>query len=292
MSSRMPRVMPLLPSAALQFSASGRTVPSLARVSQATLFERKKKYLGSINPGPGAAVPYTSPRPSTTLVKALEAASFWHWARWRVLGGAWLKYIILFQFSFFFFGWIPELQVQPAWLSLCPRACSQVYINQPFLYCKANHSTWICCDWLTSFVSMSDYIGTLQLLFLLFPFNRLWLASLKGQAACLVSQTSRRLNRNSHPFKPPAFYAQFLTVFKECAKSNFSLSSHLSCVFSAVSTSHTWLNRNTLWMNQDNWAFSKANRLVSLSSGRRKFTSSGLVSLSRISYGWHSVPFQ
>lgn len=75
------------------------------------------------------------------------------------------------------------------------------------------------------------------------------------------------------------FIYDFLLFSKSVQKSNISLSSHLSCVFSAVSTSHTWLNRNTLWMNQDNWAFSKANSLVSLSACWRKFTSRGLVSL-------------
>lgn len=40
-------------------------------------------------------------RPSMPLVKALEVASFWHWAWWCVLGGACLYCMILFQLSFF-----------------------------------------------------------------------------------------------------------------------------------------------------------------------------------------------
>lgn len=56
-----------------------------------------------------------------------------------------------------------------------------------------------------------------------------------------------------------------------------SLYGDWSLTFSPVSTSHTWLNRNTQWMNQDNWAFSKANWLLSLCLGRHRFTSSGLV---------------
>lgn len=163
--------------------------------------------------------------------------------------------------------------------------------DQPFLHCKANHSTWICCDWLTSIVIMSDYIGTLQFLSLLFHFSCLWLAL--SRVKWLASQAKHVDSKPEIPTpRPLAFYLSFLTVFKECAKRNISLSSHLSCVFSAVSTSHTWLNRNTLWMNQDNWAFSKTNRLVSPSSGWMKFTSSGLVSLSRISSGLHSDLFQ
>lgn len=82
-----------------------------------TLFERgrKKKSLRSINPGePGAAVSLYFTRPSTPLVKALEAASFRHWARWRVLGGAWLKYIILFQLFF----WLKSKVASPADLTV------------------------------------------------------------------------------------------------------------------------------------------------------------------------------
>lgn len=66
-------------------------------------FRRGKKNFGNINPGSGAAVPNTSPVHQQHPSKALEAASFWQWARWRVLGAAWLKYIILFQHSFLFF---------------------------------------------------------------------------------------------------------------------------------------------------------------------------------------------
>lgn len=47
---------------------------------------------------------------------------------------------------------------------------------------------------------------------------------------------------------------------------------HLSGVFSAVGPSHTWLNRNTLRTNPDNWAFSKANRRQAQTRGRLPLT--------------------
>lgn len=94
-------------------------------------------------------------------------------------------------------------------------------------------------------------------------------------------------NMSSSNQKPPSqthsLFVWFLTVLKECAKSNISLSCYLSCVFSAVSTSHTWLHRNTMWMNQDNWAFSKAKQIgLSLKSDWGKFAFDELVSISRI----------
>lgn len=72
-------------------------------------FRRGGGTFGNINPGSGAAVPNTSPVHQQHPSKALEAASFWQWARWRVLGAAWLMYIILFQHSFLFFFFLPQV---------------------------------------------------------------------------------------------------------------------------------------------------------------------------------------
>lgn len=58
---------------------------------------------------------------------------------------------------------------------------------------------------------------------------------------------------------------------------------HLSCVSSAVGPSHTWLNRNMLRMNQDNWAFSKANRLPAQTGGRLPLTAFHLTAHSSFS---------
>lgn len=65
------------------------------------------------NWGFGAAFPAFFTHQSMTLVKALPAASSWHWAWWRVLGGAWWKHIILFPqglLFLLFLGWNPEFE--------------------------------------------------------------------------------------------------------------------------------------------------------------------------------------
>lgn len=125
MSFQMPCVLPLFPLAALQFFGLCRTVPSsafsLVAVSQ-TPASRLSLFVIEGEKIPRKYKPRIRycrflyfTRPSTPLVKVLEAASLWHWAWWRVLGGTWWKYLILFQLSpsFFFFsfpGWSPELR--------------------------------------------------------------------------------------------------------------------------------------------------------------------------------------
>lgn len=172
---------------------------------------------GNINPGSGAAVPNTSPVHQQHPSKALEAASFWQWARWRVLGAAWLTYIILFQHSFLFSFFTPS--GPQTWKSSrlsCHFAKGPVHKyrlphdpGHPFLLCKADHRTRVCCYWLTNIVCMSDYIGTVQFSRSLFWFS-CFLLTLKGQlVAHSGSQTSQCAFFMSCFFSP---------VFKDGAK--------------------------------------------------------------------------
>lgn len=57
------------------------------------------------------------------------------------------------------------------------------------------------------------------------------------------------------------------SIYKECAAK--SPSSHQGfVVLNSQHSTHTWLDRNMLCMNQDNWAFSEANSgCVSVSGG-------------------------
>lgn len=178
---------------------------------------RRGGTFGNINPGSGAAVPNTSPVHQQHPSKALEAASFWQWARWRVLGAAWLTYINLFQHSFLFFFFTPS--GPQTWKSSrlsCHFAKGPVHKyrlphdpGHPFLLCKADHRTRVCCYWLTNIVCMSDYIGTVQFSRSLFWFS-CFLLTLKGQlVAHSGSQTSQCAFFMSCFFSP---------VFKDGAK--------------------------------------------------------------------------
>lgn len=123
----------LVPIAALQFlDRTGRFLSlawTVVWVSQALtllvpLFE-KKKSLGSINPGSGAASPYTSPVHQCHSSKHLKQHRFD-----IELGDVSLAIEVHNLVSVFsFFGWNSELHVQPTWQSLHLRACAQVYIN-------------------------------------------------------------------------------------------------------------------------------------------------------------------
>lgn len=84
--------------ACIKLTESGTCI-SCASISEKgggkiSLEEKKSLNLGS------AAIPYASPVNQQYLSEVLEAASFWLWTVWRVLGKPWLKYIILFQRSF------------------------------------------------------------------------------------------------------------------------------------------------------------------------------------------------
>lgn len=117
--------------------------------------------------------------PSFKLVKALEAASFWHWAWWPWWSRIEVHKLVL-AFSLFFWGGGGIHFTQGS-------VHSYAGSDQPFFfYCKVNHCTRICSDWLSSIVSMSDYIATLQF-FSLFYFTSL--------ASGLLSQGSIGLPR-------------------------------------------------------------------------------------------------
>lgn len=108
-------VMPLASLDALQFlDHAGQflgldSVQNESGPAAVVPFSKGGGTFGNINPGSGAAVPNTSPVHQQHPSKALEAASFWQWARWRVLGAAWLTYINLFQHSFLFFFFLPQV---------------------------------------------------------------------------------------------------------------------------------------------------------------------------------------
>lgn len=177
---------------------------------------------------------------STLFFESLEAAPVWHWACWHVLGWAWLKYIILFQLSLFLGGLEIRVASPADEIDTSPRSvCTKVYINtwlRPiifFLYHKAEHSPGICCDWLTSVVSMSSYNGVMQFFA---PFYTLLACSSCFPAPC---KPSTRINWKvptqsffNHDFHRFLFFVFFY------GKHNIDISRApcLLCALSAVST--------------------------------------------------------
>lgn len=110
--------------------------------------------------------------------------------------------------------------------------------GRPVLYCKANRRGWICCDWLTSIVSMSDYIGTLQFfppfISLPLPLAR----SLEGHAACLASQIFRQLTRNPHPQPTRPLYMISHCFQRLCKKQHLPVLLSKLCLLSSQHITH------------------------------------------------------
>lgn len=158
MSSQMPCVMPLFPLAALQFSDRvgwflpwpGLWSEWIRQLHHFCHFWERKKIPRKHKPRIRCCFSVYFTRPSTTLVKALEAASFWHWAWWRVLGGAWLKYIILFQLSLFL-GGIQSCKSSRLHCHFAQGPFSRVYINtwlRPTIFALRSKSQHLDLLWL------------------------------------------------------------------------------------------------------------------------------------------------